>query len=85
MAPGHIALDWIKIQSHGSLADWQFYHDCWFVDGENPWNEQTKIRVNKRYMAGQATKDPFVIDNNPPVMYTVNPQQPKRERRILNA
>lgn len=81
MAPVNIDLDWAFIQSHDLLADWQFYHDCWFVDGEKLWDAQTKTRVNKRYMAGQATKDPFAIDNQP--LYTS--VKLKKERRILNA
>lgn len=79
MAPVNIDLDWAFIQSHDLLADWQFYHDCWFVDGEKLWDAQTKTRVNKRYMAGQSTKDPFAFDEHQSVAV-----KPKKERRILN-
>lgn len=80
-----IESDWLYINSPANLGpgDWQYYHDCWIVDGKHEWDFETQHRVNQRYMKGWSTKDPFAFDNQP--VYTAIKPQPKKERRILNA
>lgn len=63
-------------------GDWQYYHDCWVVDGEHEWDYETQNRVNQRYMKGWTTKDPFAFDHQPD--YYPKPK-PRPTRRILNA
>jgi hypothetical protein len=80
-----IESDWtIIINGQPGPGDWQYYHDCWFVDGEYPWDNEVQTRVNARYMKGWSTKDPFAIDHQPGESYA-KPIKPRKERRILNA
>lgn len=67
-----------------STGDWQYYRDCWVVDGELPWDGVVQQRVNARYMKGWTTKDPFAFDHD--VNYSTVAQAKQRPaRRILNA
>lgn len=61
-------------------GDWQYYHDCWVVDGEHPWDGVVQQRVNARYTKGCHTKDPFAYDHQE----IAKPKQ-RPARRILNA
>lgn len=74
-----IETDWNILGNTASLADWGYYHLCWIVDGEHPWDFDTQQRVNQRYQKGWSTKDPYAID------YVGEPVPKRKERRILNA
>ena len=81
-----IEQDWkILCNPNGpGTGDWQYYHDCWIVDGEKPWDSVVQQRVNARYMKGWSTKDPFAYDHD--VNYSTVAQAKQRPaRRILNA
>ena len=81
-----IEQDWkILCNPNGpGTGDWQYYHDCWIVDGEKPWDGVVQQRVNARYMKGWSTKDPFAYDHD--VNYSTVAQAKQRPaRRILNA
>ena len=65
-------------------GDWQYYHDCWLVDGEHPWDGVVQQRVNSRYMKGWSTKDPFAYDHQENY-YPKQQVKQRPARRILNA
>ena len=80
--------DWTFIDNGPGPGDWQYYHDCWLVDGEHEWDYETQNRVTQRYTKGWSTKNPFAFDHG--VNYSTVTQakaQAKQRpyRRILNA
>lgn len=75
-----IESDWLILTTGPGTGDWQYYRDCWVVDGELPWDGVVQQRVNARYMNGWSTKNPFAFDK-----YQSVAVKPKKERRILNA
>lgn len=75
-----INTDWSILNAGNSLADWEYYHLCWIVDGEHPWDFDTQQRVNNRYLKGWSTKDPYAIDH----VWEPVPTPKRKERRILN-
>lgn len=83
-----IESDWLILTTGPGTGDWQYYRDCWVVDGELPWDGVVQQRVNARYMKGWSTKDPFAYDHD--VNYSTVTQakaqaKPRPTRRILNA
>lgn len=72
-----IEVEWSLLNGTG---DWQYYHDCWLVDGEYPWDGVVQQRVNARYMKGWHTKDPFAYGHQ-----EIAKPKPRPTRRILNA
>lgn len=81
-----IEQDWNIICNPNGFGtgDWQYYHDCWVVDGEHPWDGVVQKRVNARYMTGWHTKDPFAYDHQEMHSAVAKPK-PRPTRRILNA
>lgn len=61
-------------------GDWQFYRECWAVDGEYEWDGEVQQRVNARYTKGWHTKDPFAYGHQ-----EIAKPKPRPTRRILNA
>ena len=80
-SPNQIEADWQIVLTNTS--EWQFYHECWVVDGELPWDGVVQQRVNARYMKGWATKDPFAYDHQEMYSAVAKPK-PRPTRRILN-
>lgn len=81
-----IEQDWNIICSPNGpgTGDWQYYRECWIVDGEKPWDYEVQTRVHARYRKGWSTKDPFAFDHG--VNYSTVTQAKQRPyRRILNA
>lgn len=82
----YIEEDWkILCNPYGpGPGDWQYYHDCWIVDGAHPWDGVVQQRVNQRYMKGWYTKDLFAYDHQEKHSAVAKPK-PRPTRRILNA